>query len=94
LAQALGFFAMRALALRALQRPSGVNRAVAAVSVRFVNTSVKRSEKADSREHVETSFHGQDDAKQAMKSNKGEMAVYDFYSLAKVFQGTAKRQGS
>jgi hypothetical protein len=29
-----------------------------------------------------------------VKPNKGEMEVYDFYSLAKVFQETSKRQES
>jgi hypothetical protein len=46
---------------------------------------------------VDASLHLQDASRQAqaMKSNKGEMEIYDFYSLAKVFQGeTAKRQES
>jgi hypothetical protein len=86
---------MRTLAVRALQRST----AARAVNVRYVNTSVVRSEKAERRDHGEASLHAQDGARplqtQAMKSNKGEMEVYDFYTLAKVFQGeTAKRHES
>jgi hypothetical protein len=85
---------MRTLALRGLQRSA----AARAVNVRYVNTSVVRSEKAERKDHGEASLHMEDGAKtwqaQAMKSNKGEAQVYDFYSLAKVFQETAKRQDS
>lgn len=81
---------MRTLALRGLQRAA----AARAVNARYVNTSVVRSEKAERKDHGEASLHMGDGARQteAMKSTKGEMQVYDFYSLAKVFQETAKRQ--
>jgi hypothetical protein len=85
---------MRTLVLRGLQRSS----AARSVGARFVTTSVVRSEKADRKDPAEASLHAQDGVKQwetqAMKSNTGEKEVYDFYSLAKVFQETSKRQES
>jgi hypothetical protein len=62
-----------------------------------VNTSVKRSEGREAERKDPAggaSLDMQDGSKAAMKSNKGDMHVYDFYSLAKVFQDPAKRQES
>jgi hypothetical protein len=66
------------------------------VGARFVTTSVSRSEKAEKREYTTASRQAEEGLKQsqAMKSNKGEIEVYDFNLLAKVFQDAAKRQES
>jgi hypothetical protein len=84
---------MRTLALRGLQRSA----AARAVSARYVNTSVVRSEKVVERKDPagQPSLGMQAVPQtQAMKSNKNE--IYDFYSLAKVFQehGTKNKNES